>query len=74
MNLIRYLDFFNIKFQFYYENRLKVNIFGGIMTLSCIICCIIVSIILAIVFVKKKESLFKYFISLSLFIFMQTVL
>ena len=53
MNLIRYLDFFNIKFQFYYENRLKVNIFGGIMTLSCIICCIIVSIILSLDDIRK---------------------
>ena len=53
MNFIRYLDFFNIKFQFYYENRKTINIFGGIMTICCIFCCIIVSLLLSIDDLKK---------------------
>ena len=53
MNLIRYLDFFNVKFQFYYENRYKIRIFGGIMSLCCIISCIIVSLILSIDDLRK---------------------
>ena len=53
MNLIRYLDFFNIKFHFYYENRLKISIFGGLMSLACIISCIIVTLILSLDDIRK---------------------
>ena len=53
MNLIRYFDFFNIKFQFYYENRVKINIFGGIMSLICIITCIIASLLLSLDDIRK---------------------
>ena len=53
MNLIRYFDFFDIKFQFYYESRVKINIFGGIMSLFCIVTCIITSLVLSLDDIRK---------------------
>jgi hypothetical protein len=53
MNFIRYCDFFDIKFHFYYQNRLKISIFGGLMSIACFIGCIIAALILSIDDIKK---------------------
>ena len=53
MNFIRYCDFFDIKFHFYYENRLKISIFGGIMTILCLLGCVLTALILSLDDLKK---------------------
>ena len=53
MNFIRYCDFFDIKFHFYYENRLKISIFGGIMSILCLLGCILTALILSLDDLKK---------------------
>ena len=53
MNFIRYCDFFDIKFHFYYENRLKISIFGGIMSILCLLGCILSALILSLDDLKK---------------------
>ena len=53
MNFIRYCDFFDIKFHFYYENRLKISIFGGIMSILCLLGCVITALVLSLDDLKK---------------------
>ena len=53
MNIIRYCDFFNIKFHFYYENRPQISIFGGLMSISCLIGCILAALILSMDDIRK---------------------
>ena len=53
MNFIRYCDFFDIKFHFYYENRLKLSVFGGIMSILCLLGCVLTALILSLDDLKK---------------------
>ena len=54
MNFIKYIDFFNIKFKFYTNNKPNYqNIFGGIMSFSFIFLCIPIIIALAYEDIKK---------------------
>ena len=48
MNFFRYLDFFNIKFHFFYDHRVNITIFGGCMGISFLIFSILIAIILSI--------------------------
>ncbi len=48
MDFFRYCDFFNMKFNFFYENKINVTIFGGCMAISFLLISIIVTIILSI--------------------------
>ena len=53
MHFIRFFDFFDIKFHFYYENRLKISIFGGIMSILCLIGSVLTVLLLSIDDIKK---------------------
>ena len=48
MDFFRYCDFFNMKFNFFYENKINVTIFGGCMGIFFLLISIIVTIILSI--------------------------
>ena len=57
MNILRYCDFFNINFHFYYENKDTISIFGGFMCLCYILSCILITIILSMDDFKKLNPL-----------------
>ena len=57
MNFFRYCDFFNIKFNFFYENRVNITLFGGFMGISFLIFSILVAIILSIDDFKKLHPI-----------------
>ena len=53
MQFIRFFDFFDIKFHFNYENRHKISIFGGIMSIICLVGSILTILLLSIDDIKK---------------------
>ena len=57
MNILRYCDFFNINFHFYYENKDTISIFGGFMCLCYILSSILITIILSMDDFKKLNPL-----------------
>ena len=57
MNFFRYCDFFNIKFNFYYNNKDDISFFGGIMSLCYIVLAILITIILSIDDLKKLNPI-----------------
>ena len=57
MNILRYCDFFNINFHFYYENKDTISIFGGFMCLCYFLSCILITIILSMDDFKKLNPL-----------------
>ena len=57
MDFFRYCDFFNTKFNFFYENKINITIFGGCMGISFLIISIIVTIILSIDDFKKLNPI-----------------
>ena len=57
MDFLRYCDFFNIKYNFNYENKINITIFGGLMGITFIIISIIVIIILSIDDIRKLNPI-----------------
>ena len=57
MNILRYCDFFNTNFHFYYENKDTISIFGGFMCLCYILSSILITIILSMDDFKKLNPL-----------------
>ena len=57
MNILRYCDFFNINFHFYYENKDTISIFGGFMCLCYFLSSILITIILSMDDFKKLNPL-----------------
>ena len=57
MDFLRYCDFFNVKYNFNYENKINITIFGGLMGITFIIISIIVIIILSIDDIRKLNPI-----------------
>ena len=57
MNFFRYCDFFKIKFNFNYDNKFHISLFGGFMGISFLIFCILVIIILSIDDIRKLHPI-----------------
>ena len=57
MDFLRYCDFFNVKYNFNYEHKINITIFGGLMGITFIIISIIVIIILSIDDIRKLNPI-----------------
>ena len=57
MDFLRYCDFFNVKYNFNYESKINITIFGGLMGITFIIISIIVIIILSIDDIRKLNPI-----------------
>ena len=57
MDFLRYCDFFNVKYNFNYENKINITIFGGLMGITFILISIIVIIILSIDDIRKLNPI-----------------
>ena len=57
MDFLRYCDFFNVKYNFNYEHKINITIFGGLMGITFIIISIIVFIILSIDDIRKLNPI-----------------
>ena len=57
MDFLRYCDFFNIKYNFNYENKINITIFGGLMGIAFLIISIIVIIVLSIDDLRKLNPI-----------------
>ena len=57
MDFLRYCDFFNVKYNFNYEHKINITIFGGLMGIAFIIISIIVIIILSIDDIRKLNPI-----------------
>ena len=57
MDFFRYCDFYNIRFNFSYENKTSISIFGGVMSLCFLLSCILAVVILSIDDIKKTNPI-----------------